>query len=353
MVQTTRDVPGPAGASAPVRSKRKRSVGDDGDDGEGATAKAPRLDITQSNALPRVRVVARRPAPPPPPPSSPPPPTPSYPPPPPPTTAITGESLLFDFKGEVFLHGGLKENPDESDAEARRWQYFVSSPEEIVLPIFCDGSFRSVDMPSGYGLSFPRLSLSPEHRDIENGTRVVMGWQIQDSEALDSVLLEHLAVLQAIYMAKDEIEFAAMEYGRAQLATNFSPARPAVVKIYSDCIGLLDCLQSRKLSRLKFTKPHHRVRRYIVREIARASRLLHDNSASLPVKLEVHWVSAHTGRLAIHTMADKMAGEIRVTEGDPTVGWITARCGTEYRTSCPKGVITTMEDEIRRLRFEG
>ncbi|KAM7197122.1 hypothetical protein V8F33_005781 [Rhypophila sp. PSN 637] len=169
MVQTTRDVPGPAGASAPVRSKRKRSVGDDGDDAEGATAKAPRLDITQSNALPRVRVVARRPAPPPPPPSSPPPPTPSYPPPPPSTTAITGESLLFDFKGEVFLHGGLKENSDDSDAEASRWQYFVSSPEEIVLPIFCDGSFRSVDMPSGTDYRFPGFRSAPTTEILKMG----------------------------------------------------------------------------------------------------------------------------------------------------------------------------------------
>ena len=210
------------------------------------------------------------------------------------------------------LTGG-KIAPGPFLARAIAAQSHASTPDDIRLAIFCDGSSDGggggkhgpYAQPSGYASVF-RLFAPGSAAD---GKVAAQAFAVVP--ALSSHLAELLAILQSIEIATAMLESAAAATADATAAALGGPRRRATVLVFSDSMASLCGIAG--WTGVPVGR-HLQPRRSVLEAIGAASVRLRRAGGGLDVELVPHWVKAHVpngGGAAMHELADELAGRAR------------------------------------------
>lgn len=203
------------------------------------------------------------------------------------------------FIGTIFIASSRK----NSIKEATWWQsHRASAAKPSALVLYCDGSFRPEDPEASPSYAVVFRHFRPGQWD--DGRQVGMAWQLPSADhSMDSsILMEAAAMLQSIRLAQAELS------GAMGLLPVSGRPRKVTVKVFSDCLSMLNALQRLQQG---IPPPLHKFRwhagyRRVMLEIATASEELHSNNFGLEVHLELNWVKGHSSVQA-NALADRLA----------------------------------------------
>ncbi|KAK1830449.1 hypothetical protein QBC39DRAFT_112568 [Podospora conica] len=231
-----------------------------------------------------------------------------------------------ELKASVIIQGNLYD-PEPSAREAQRAEAHISTPNNIEVNIFCDGSFGSDANKKkgigGYAIAFKK-NRPGQHDDQEE---VLMAWRMDPG--IESSMAEALALAQALVQARQEViattkAFLTSSNGTVMDTGNSSPQDPLrcsriglgtkhiVVNIFSD---------SRQSLRPRPIRINHRSDD-LKSKITRLSFDAVDELVNLQipemgfhpcVKVQLQWLPSHilNHEVRLHVLADRAAGEAR------------------------------------------
>lgn len=173
-----------------------------------------------------------------------------------------------------------------------------STPRDIRLAIFCDGSFRQGPSTGGYAVVFNRYQPgAPDDHAV-----VGIGWPMDPT--INNNVCEMVAIIQSIAVATTELE---------AIDASEHPGQPrpgpvsAVVTVFTDSLKCLEDISG-----------HNRVRAGLQQRLlpelhAREAALLRlRDTVGMFVSVEYAWVPGHCA-VGLNDMADELANHARQT----------------------------------------
>lgn len=232
---------------------------------------------------------------------------------------------------------GSREDQKAANDEALAWQNYVSTPDDMTMAIFVDGSYSSETNGSGYGLVFRRVA--PGMSD--NGKEVKMRWRIgRNTGVVKAREAEAFGLWQGLRQGKtDLVVFVAK---RLDVLRPVTRRAKVILKVYSDHQTSLKVLRAGR-----HATPVDNADLVYMRLMDAVVQESHDLVGELAeygveLELQLHWVPSHTKVVAAHTLADKLAKQARKKHG--CFAWI-----EDELVACPASVYLELEEELSAI----